>query len=283
MDSNTIGPFSIDGTLAQSRWSVIHICTSPDGRKCALKVFELGDQTADKTAENVEIWRRRFVQERWLLTELAHPHLIEMIHEGEDRAGRPFFVMPFMAANLIGEIGRDVGKNLDVGKLAPRRRPKPVPVARATAILRQILSGVASLHQHGVVHRDLKPGNILMTRRHNGRVRIGDLGMASVQGRTMDVEGEVLGTTGYRAPEISDALSIDPRIDVYSIGAIAQRMLSGLPVRHDSRRLGEIMPDLPSGLVRIVERARSDDPAARYVDAIEMSAELEKTAGNGPL
>lgn len=276
MSVQTIGPFSVQDTFAQSRWSVIYTCTAPDGRKCALKVFELGEMIAEKSPEHVQIWQRRFVQERWLLSELADPNLIRAVGGGEDQFGRPYFVMPFMAANLIGEIGRDIGEKVDVATLSPRRRPRPVPVGRAMAILRQIVRGVSALHQRGIVHRDIKPGNILMTRRKNGRVKIADLGMASVQGRVMDVAGEVLGTTGYRAPEIRDALSVDPRIDVFAIGAIGYRMLTGLPIRRDDRPVVELNPAVLVELASIVDRATQQDPAARFDDATAMGMELER-------
>lgn len=281
MAENTIGLYQVKSLLAISRWAVIYRCVAPDESDCAIKVFELGDINVEKTPENVETWRRRFLQERWLLREVANPNLVEVQYEGETRDGRPYYVMPLLAGSLIDEIGRDLGRDVDINRLAPRRRPKPLPLPRATSILRQILRGVAALHGHNVVHRDLKPANILMTKRRSGRVRIGDLGMASVQGRALDVAGETFGSRGYRAPELSDGISIDPRLDVFAIGAMAQRMLTGLPIHYDPSPVATQNPNVPDGLAWIVDRARDDDPEKRFQDAGAMLRALEETAGAG--
>lgn len=275
MNTETIGPFLVESVLASSRWAVLYTCKGPDGAKCAVKVFELGDLSVKKTAENVAVWRRRFEQERQLLRDFSHPHLINLNDNGEDAEGRPYFSMPFMEANLIGEIGGDIGENVPLEVLGPRRRPRPVPLRRAIAVLRQILKAASFLHEHGVIHRDLKPSNILMTRRSNGRVRIGDLGMACVGENSLDVPGEILGTTGYRAPEINDGMPVKPTADIYSIGAIAQRLMTGGPVRKDARPVEEINPDIPVDLARIVNRALSKVPTQRQANASEMAQEIE--------
>ena len=190
--------------------------------------------------------------------------------------------MPYFPANLITEIGGDIGGTPNIFRLAPIRRPRPTPVPRTLSILRQILRGVDWLHKLGTVHRDLKPGNILMTRRQGGRVRIADFGMAGVNGRTLTVPGERLGSRGYAAPELNDPSSRrGPEVDLYSIGAIGFRMLVGRPAGDGELHPREQNPEVPESIDRIIAHALAVDPAARPFSAASMLDEIETAIRQG--
>ncbi|MEQ8664826.1 MAG: serine/threonine-protein kinase [Rhodospirillales bacterium] len=278
-----IGPFEVVSELARSRWGEVFVCKSPTGEMTAVKVFELGHSfSVDVTEKSVAIWRRRFEQESWLLSELHHPHVVPLVGKGVDKAGRPYFAMPYFPANLITEIGGDVGGTANLVRLAPIRRPKPIPVPRALTIMRQILRAVAWLHELGIVHRDLKPGNILMTRKRGGRVRLADFGMAGVNGRSLTIPGEKLGSRGYAAPDLNEPSSKrGPEVDVYSIGAIGYRMLTGRPACDGEFHPRQRNQDVPDVVDRIIARALSTDPAERPFSAASMLGEIESAIRGG--
>lgn len=277
MAETKIGPYTLEKQLVSTRWGSLYMGRLPNGDRCALKLFDLGTGfSVESNEENKAIWRRRFEQERFLLADLHHPHIVPLIGQGNDERGMPYYVMPYLEANLIGEIGRDIGRNVPVARLAPVRRPKSMPVARSVAILRQLLRGVSWLHEQGIVHRDLKPGNILMTRRKQGRVMIGDLGMASVNGRSLNADGEFLGSRDYAAPELNaGGRATSPSLDIYSVGAIAFRMITGYPPRDGNRYASEVIDGVPADIERIVGAALSPDPAERPGSAKTMLAEIE--------
>jgi len=183
--------------------------------------------------------------------------------------------MPYCPANLIGEIGGDLGGSERVNRMAPVRRPRPLNPGRAMTLLRQILRGLSALHELGIVHRDLKPGNILLTRRRNGRVRISDLGMAAINGHRLDVAGEGIGTRGYAAPElVADSRVTDPAIDVYSAGVIGFRMLTGRRPGSDERDPSQVVPVEP-GIAAVIAAALDPRQNARPANAGDMLRRLE--------
>ncbi len=273
---DTIGPFRTISTIVKTRWCRLVSASAPNGAKVAIKVFELGGSLRpDVGTEKETQWRRRFENEAFLLGGIDHPNVVSLIGQGHLPDGRPYLVMPFLEANLIGEIGGDIGSKGGVARLAPVRRPRPLEIRRAVALLRQILRGVAALHAFKIVHRDIKPGNILLTRQRNGRVRIGDLGMAMVDGRTFDTDGERIGTRGYVAPEMLESPgSVDARADIFAVGRVGFRMLAGrLPI--DEERDPSTVLDVPAGIGAIIADALEPDPTNRPSNGADMLRRIE--------
>jgi serine/threonine-protein kinase len=163
----------------------------------------------------------------------------------------------------------------------------PIDIDEALDIAIQVGEGLAEASSRGIVHRDIKPGNILLT--DGGRVKIVDFGLAKLAGATrLTRTGATMGTAAYMSPEQVRGEDIDHRSDIWSLGAVLYEMLTGRPpfagdteltvmysiMNDDLVGVAEERPDVPSGLDRIVGRMLAKDPAKRYVDASEVVRDL---------
>ena len=162
----------------------------------------------------------RFLQEARASSKVRHENVVEVTDFGETADGRPFIVMEFLE-----------GEDLD-GTL---RREGPLPWERARSILVQILAALQAAHEKGVIHRDMKPENVFRISRMGSDdfVKVFDFGIAKVlqddggAARPLTLEGQVMGTPAYMAPEQCLGEAIDARTDVYAVGGIAYQMLTG--------------------------------------------------------
>ena len=209
----------------------------------------------------------RFQREARALARLNHPNIVAVYEFGEAEMLR-FFVMEFVDGTNLRQLER-------AGRLSPRE---------ALQIIPQICDALQYAHDQGVVHRDVKPENILVDRR--GRVKIADFGLARIVdpdrdgGLRLTLENQVMGTPHYMAPEqVERPLAVDHRADIYSLGVVLYEMLTGdLP-------LGKFPP--PSRKVSldvrfddVVLRALENDPALRYQRVSEVKSGVE-TIGDG--
>src|SRR5579884_700673 len=235
-------------------------------RKVALKVMH---QHYGADPEHVE----RFRREARSVAALSHPNVVTVIDRGE-HGGRQFIVFEYVD-----------GENLK--QLIQRRGPAPVATALELAI--QIAQALSFAHRHGLVHRDVKPQNVLLN--GDGRAKVTDFGIA----RSLDVQhgvtqtGTVLGTSEYIAPEQAQGRSVDEQTDVYSLGVVLYELLSGsvpfagenfvaVAMRHINDPpppLAETRPDVPPRVEAAVLRAMAKDPADRFPTMADFYAELE--------
>ena len=178
-------------------------------RLVALKVLQRQHQ---------ERWgsRKRFEREARALAQLSHEHIVAVSDCGVDQE------VPFLVMELLE--GESLEARLKKGPLAP---------ALACELLLQLLEGLAFVHEHGLVHRDIKPGNLFLERSAHGRERLKllDFGLAKLLAPTSDVSvtlsGEVFGTPAYMPPEQITGEGIDARSDVYAVGLVAFEMVAG--------------------------------------------------------
>ncbi len=226
--------------------------------------------------------RRRFLREARAAARLSHPNIVCVHLVGETDQGVPYLVME----HLTGDTLDDLLEREE--RIAPRR---------AVGIARQIACALAEAHAAGVVHRDLKPENIILThRRATGeQVKIVDFGIAKIAhaallngvSTRLTREGVVFGTPHYIAPEQAQGAELDGRADLYSLGILLYRMLSGtLPfdgaaiavlLAHISRpqkHLLEVAPDVDRRLAAIVMRCLAKNPKDRFADAEGLAAAL---------
>ena len=228
------------------------------GRDVAIKVV-LGRLSDDEKA------RKRFQDEARAAAQLNHPNIITVYDFGEERG------MAYMAMELLE--GHDLRQLLSSGKA--------MQLDEKLAMMEQILDGLAFAHSKGVMHRDLKPGNVHVL--PSGQIKIMDFGLAR---RVQDAaaSGVVMGTPYYMAPEQAHGDRANARSDIFSLGAMFYELLSGrrpftgasVPavlfavVHRDPEPLGKLMPELPTGIVAMVMRALSKKPEARHAHATEM-------------
>ncbi|MDQ6945329.1 MAG: serine/threonine protein kinase [Actinomycetota bacterium] len=217
--------------------------------------------------------RDRFEVEARSAARLTHPNVVLVYDSGEED-GTPFLVMELLP-------GRTLADELVLGSL---------DADRARRIGVEVLSALAASHQAGILHRDIKPGNVLLTT--NGTAKVGDFGIAkSTEGLHLTSTGMIVGTAAYLAPERVTGQSASPQSDIYAVGVVLYEALSGrkpfdadTPIgmmraveAHEVVPLSEICPGLDPGLVAAIDRAMAKDPGQRFVSATEMAAALQAT------
>ena len=236
-------------------------------RLVALKLVR-PDLTADPAV------MQRFKQELLLASKISHKNILR-IHDLGEVAGVKFITMAYVDGCDLSHLLKNDGR---------------MPADRATKVARQLCEGLGAAHAEGVMHRDLKPQNILLDKA--GVPYISDFGLAkSLEGgaAAMTRTGQLLGTPRYMSPEQVESDSVDHRSDLYSLGLIFYEMVTGdVPFKGDStlqlmyQRVKEkpgspklLNPDLPDYLVRIIMRCLEKDPARRYQHAGEILADLD--------
>ena len=212
--------------------------------------------------------KRRLTEEARAASALDHPNIV-VIYE-------------------IGEAGDDlfISMAFHEGTTLRARIDGPMPVVEALRIARQVASGLAKAHEHGIFHRDIKPTNIVVAK--DGIARIIDFGLAKSIDTTATVEGGTRGTPLYMSPEQASGKPVDFHTDIWSLGVVLYEMLAGAPpfrgatvlglmravVHDESAPLRDVRPDLPAEVESIVSRALQKDPAKRYQSAAEMGNDL---------
>jgi tetratricopeptide (TPR) repeat protein len=240
------------------------------GRRVALKFLTV-ELDADSTA------RGRFVQEAQAASALNHPNICTIHEIGESDDGTIFIAMALCE-------GRTVRERIADGTLTARD---------ALRIGRDLAAGLAAAHRIGIVHRDVKPANIIVS--DDGHVRVLDFGLAKVANAGLTRTGATVGTADYMSPEQARGEPVDARSDVWSAGCVLYEMIAGIApfeAAHDTAvvyRLmneepeplrGHLPPDLLA-LEAIVLRCLRKDPDARYPSAAELRADLARLADAG--
>ncbi len=227
----------------------------------------------------------RFSREAKAASRISHPHAVTVTDFGEAESGVVFLVMEYLDGRTLKDIIRSEG---------------PMPLRRAVEITRQVSGALDAAHQQGVVHRDLKSDNIMLSQTNGGDwAKVLDFGIAKIQqpegARDHDITAPnlVIGTPQYMSPEqCSQTGPIDARSDVYSLGVIIYEMLSGrVPFTGESPTvimmkqvqdpppsILDARPDLPASVDRLIERALAKQPADRFQTAGELAAVLSKAA-----
>lgn len=220
---------------------------------------------------------KRFKAEAAAAAKLSHPHLVPIFFIGED-AGRHFYAMQFVDGESLAERLHRVGR---------------LPRDEVLAIMQQVLLGLAAAHRQGFVHRDIKPGNILLDRQ-NGSALLTDFGLA--RGPVPDEPSDpnlVMGTAEYMSPEQAQGETVDVRSDLYSVGILLYQLLSGrtpfdanTPSRQlihhvceQPQPLAQVAPDVEPQLVRIVEKLLRKRPQDRFQTVEELLVELQQLPG----
>src|SRR4051794_22408105 len=224
----------------------------------------------------------RFRREALAAARLVHPNIVQVFDFGLDEAThRNFIVMEFVDGHSCAEMLREQGS---------------LPVDEAVEILAQSCRGLDYAHRNGVVHRDVKPGNLLRSR--EGMVKLADFGIAkAAEDSDITKVGSVLGTAAYLAAEQARGEAAGPASDLYALGVVAYQLLAGrLPYDAGSLtdlarlqetgpppRLDELEPAIPAALAAAVARALHRDPDRRYADAAEMeTAPRDGLRGRAP-
>ena len=249
--SSDLGRYRLGDAIGSGGMAIVHVAEDCElHRRVAVKLL------ADNLAVN-EGFRARFLREAQLAARLSHPNIVHVYDLGRDPSGRPYIVMEYVDGPSLAEV-------LD--------REGPFALERLLAVGRDCCAGLAYAHAAGLVHRDLKPHNLLAD--GGGRVKIADFGIArSLDAADLTLTGSVLGTAGYLAPEQARGEPASPAADMYGLGVTLYQLATGR------------MPD-PGAPVDLVEPLRTvvatclDMQPENRPDATSVGEML--TAGGGP-
>ena len=268
-----LGRFEISSVLGQGAMGVVYLAHDPEiDRPVAIKTIH-PEAARGESASEVEA---RFLKEAKLAGRLQHPNIVTVYDVGRDRD------LYFIAMEFVE--GRPLGRYLGGGS-------EELPLAAKVAIVRQAAEALAHAHERGVVHRDVKPGNILIAK--DGRVKVTDFGIGkftSASTSDMTRTGQMIGSPAYMSPEQVRGEKVDGRSDLFSLGVVLYELLTGArpfpgesittlvyQILHtEPRDPREIRSDLPVATREVMARLLAKQVDKRPADAKEFLRELRK-------
>jgi serine/threonine-protein kinase len=260
----SIGRYRVEGLLGTGAMGEVYRAYDPViDRLVAIKVV----RTELAAGSGSEQWLQRFRREARAAGRRFHPNIVAILDFGEDDG------MPFLAMEYVD------GRSLD----AILKTSGPLDPARSVAVITQVLSALGFAHQNGIVHRDVKPSNIMVL--NSGEVKVADFGIARIDASEFTIVGDLLGTPAYMAPEQFAGAPVDKRTDLFAAGVILFEMLTAVkPFRGKSiteiisfmetrgpEDIRALNPAVPDSLKRVITKALAFDPAQRYDDAAKFS------------
>jgi serine/threonine-protein kinase len=262
------GRYRIQRKLGAGGMADVYLAEDQElGRRVAIKILNGRHANDDQFIE-------RFRREAKNAAALNHPNIVSIYDRGEAE-DTYYIAMEYLDGRTL--------KELIVGRGA-------APINVAIEYARQILSALRFAHRHGIVHRDIKPHNVLVD--GEGRVKVTDFGIARAGTSQMTETGSIVGTAQYLSPEQAKGGEVDPRSDLYSLGIVLYELLTGktpfdgeTPVEiamkhlsHAPKPPSKLRSDIPRELDMVVLRALAKSPDDRYQSADEMEADLERVA-----
>jgi beta-lactam-binding protein with PASTA domain/predicted Ser/Thr protein kinase len=237
------------------------------GRRVAIKIL-------NERHANDEQFVERFRREAKNAAGLSHPNIVSIYDRGEAE-GTYYIAMEYLDGRSLKELVTARG---------------PLPIGDAIAFTREVLGALRFAHRKGVVHRDIKPHNVMADA--DGRLKVTDFGIARAGASQMTEAGSIIGTAQYLSPEQARGAAVDQRSDLYSVGIVLYELLTGAvpfngetPVEIAMRHLSDtpqppsiMRPEIPPDLDMIVLRALAKNPDDRFQTAAEMDAELARVA-----
>src|SRR3954468_22460083 len=264
--------YQVERLLGSGGMGTVYKAFDPSlGRYVALKFLHRNDD--DHT--------QRFLREARAQARIAHPHVCQ-VHEVGEVEGRPYIAMQYIDGRSLGDLVEEL------------------TVEAKVRLIRDVARAVHAAHRNGLIHRDLKPGNILLAREESGDLHpfVVDFGLAQEQDETaLSRTGMISGTPAYISPEQAQGRPLDRRTDVYSLGVVLYELLAGLPpfkgsnlarilvqlVQEDAKPLRQIDSAIPEDLETLVAKCLEKDPARRYESARDLAEDLDRFLEGDPI
>ncbi len=262
-----IGRYEVVDRLGRGGMGTVYLARDPKlGRTAAIKIL---------TEDNEEL-RQRFAREARSAASLSHVNIVTIYDVGEDD-GHPFIAMEYLDGETMAEL---------------IRRRAEVPLARRLQLILDLCAGLAYAHRRGIIHRDVKPSNLMITT--EGTLKILDFGVARIVADMTDAGltkyGALMGSPYYMSPEQAEGQPVDARSDIFSVGLVLYEILTSqraFPgensqvvlnsiVNKEPRSIRELLPDVDPELERIVVRGLQKSLAARYQTLGDLAADLER-------
>ncbi|MBL8303913.1 MAG: protein kinase [Ideonella sp.] len=280
LQRTSLGRYRIDRAIGRGSMGAVFLGLDPMlGRQVAIKTMALSQEFAGAELEEA---KQRFFREAETAGRLQHRDIVTIYDAGEDQ-DLAYIAMEFLK-------GHDLQRHTQAAQLLP------VPVV--LRIGARVADALAYAHSQGVIHRDVKPANVML-HLPTGAVKVSDFGIARITDASRTRTGMVLGTPSFMSPEHLAGQRVDGRTDLYSLGVMLFQLLTGqLPFQADSMAklmyriandeapdVRTLRPELPPALAGVLAQALAKQPAARHADGARMAAELRAidAAGRGPL
>jgi serine/threonine-protein kinase len=261
-----IGQLLIERKLGEGGTAAVYLGRDQDTRE--IRVIKIPhDQMV--TSEDM---KARFIREAKILRQLDHPNIVKL-YAFQVFQGVPYIVMEWVDGRTLKEI-------------MARREGRPFEAAQVYRVAKEVASALHHAHDHGVIHFDVKPANVTVTR--TGQIKVMDFGISkALEAEGLTRVGTMLGSPQYMSPEQLKGNRTDRRSDIYSLGIVLYQMATGtLPftgtimeimrghLEHTARPIGELNPAFPRELIAVISRAMTRDPGARYPDFAAMMSDL---------
>ena len=259
------GKWTLDALIGMGGMASVYAATHRNGRRAAIKLLN------DEFSRITEV-RDRFLREGYVANHIGHPGVVSILDDDTTDSGQVFLVMELLEGDSF----------------LARIQNRSLTAAQVVFIGEQVLEPLATAHRRGIIHRDIKPGNIFVC--SDGRVKVLDFGLARVlEGNDLEPtrDGLVLGTVPYLSPEQAHAKrdAIDWRSDIYGVGAMLFYALAGRYVHEYSNQLdmlmatmknpapslASVLPGAPAKVVALIDRALMFDPNQRWQSAEDMA------------
>ena len=271
------GRYEIIAELGRGAMGVVYKARDPKiDRFVAVKAISLSTQNPEEERE----YRERFFHEAQAAGRLLHPGIVTIFDTGEDPEGHiAYIVMEYIAGQSLDRMLSEKSKKL--------------PLEKALLLTEQLAEALDHAHGQGVIHRDMKPANILVTPQNHAK--IADFGIAKMNLAYMTLRGQVIGTPAYMSPEQLEGEPVDQRSDLFSLGAILYRMVTGYGpfqgnstatvcfkvANRDPIRATALDPELPPELDAVIARAMAKEPSQRYQRGLEFALDLHELRERG--
>jgi serine/threonine-protein kinase len=264
------GEYSLERELGRGGMGIVYLAREVQlDRLVAVKVLPEAFAARDDI-------RERFKREARMAASLSHPHIVPIYRVGESK-GFVFFAMAYVNGETLGERLRTRG---------------PLSPAVATRMMREVAWALSYAHGRGIVHRDIKPDNILIES-ETGRSLVTDFGIArGAEETALSDPGRIMGTAHFMSPEQASSEPLDGRSDIYSLGVVSFLVLSGklpfnapnvpaLLMKHvgaDAPPIASVAPSLPPGLAAVIDRCLRKDASDRFATGEEIAEVLDATS-----